>query len=210
MIGYWLLRPDYWALIGIALALFGYWQPWIPHRDAGLALSAWDLAEWVKFLPAWRAGTLAIRREWLYLPLIAAALTLTLVALRLRSRPARWALRLLAMALCLLVLPAYTLILTAYRGGEGQGQFFLSLAGLALVLLSPLARSWPARLYGIALVGVGLLGLVPALSQLALLRPIVAQLYAEPVGWGTGAILNALGFGLIILMSTGVAVRGKP
>lgn len=202
--------PDYWPLIGVVLVLLGYWQPWIPHRDAGLALSAWDLAEWVKFLPAWRAGTLAIQREWLYLPLIAAALTLALVALRLRWRPACWALLALAAALCLLVLPAYPLILTAYRGGEGQGQFFLSLAGLALVLLSSLARRWSAQRYGMALAGVGLLGLVPALSQLALLRPIVAHIYAEPIGWGAGAILNALGFGLITLVAMRTAVRGKP
>lgn len=191
--------PPPWALFGVALALLGYWRPWIPHKAAGLALTAWDLTEWIKFLPAWRAGTLNVQREAFYLPLVASGLTLALVTARLRSRPARWALRALGGILCLLVLPAYELLLTAYRGGEGQGQFFLALAGFALVLLSPLARAWPERLYGAVLAAMGLIGLGLPLWQLALLRPVVAHVYAEPIGWGIGAILNALGFSLVVV-----------
>ncbi len=186
------------SLFGVLLVLVGYWRPWIPHKAAGLALTAWDLTEWIKFLPAWRAGTLNIQREAFYLPLIASGLALALVAARLRSRLARWALRVLGGILCLLALPAYELLFTAYRGGEGQGQFFLALAGGALVLLSPLTRAWPGRLYGVLLAAIGLIGLGLPLWQLALLRPVVAQVYAEPIGWGIGAILNALGFSLVI------------
>jgi len=192
-------RSTLYGLLGVILILVGYWQPWIPHRDSGLALTAWDLTEWIKFLPAWRAGKLGVQREAFYLPLVAAALALSLMAARWRSRPARWALRGLAAILCLLALPYYPLILSAYRGGEGQLQFYLSLAGLALILLSPLARRWPASWQGVGLVIAGVLGLIPPLWQLAVLRPTVAQLYAEPVGWGIGAILNSVGFGLIVL-----------
>lgn len=196
------------SLSGVLLALVGYWRPWIPHKAAGLALTAWDLTEWVKFLPAWRAGTLNVQREVFYLPLIASGLALALMAPRLRSRLARWALWALGGILCLLVLPAYELLFTAYRGGEGQSQFFLALAGFALVLLSPLARAWSGQLYGAVLTALGLIGLGLPLWQLALLRPVVAQVYAEPVGWGIGAILNSIGFSLVTVSGLWMAGKG--
>lgn len=196
------------SLCGVAVALVGYWRPWVPHKAAGLALTAWDLTEWIKFLPAWRAGTLNIQREAFYLPLIVSGLALALVAARLRSRLARWGLRALGGILCLLVLPAYELLLTAYRGGEGQGQFFLALAGFALVLCSPLARTWPEQYYAAALAAIGLIGLGVPLWQLALLRPVVAQVYAEPVGWGLGAVLNSIGFSLVTLSGLWLAGKG--
>jgi hypothetical protein len=187
----------------VALVLVGYWRAWIPHRGAGLALTGWDLTEWIKFIPAWRAGTIGVQREWLYLPLIASGLTLALLAVRLRSRPARWALWGMGVGLCLLVLPPYEFIRTAYQGGEWQGQFFLSLAGLGLVvligLMSRYKRDLRRDLRGIALVAIGLVGLVAPLVQFAQLRPVVAQVYAEPVGWGLGIVLNSGGFLMIIL-----------
>jgi hypothetical protein len=208
-----LLRsPALLLLAGIFLALVGYWRAWVPHQAAGLALTAWDLTEWIKFLPAWRAGVLGVQREWFYLPLIASGLALALLAARLRDRFARWALRVLSALLCLLVLPPYEFIQTAYQGGEWQGQFFLSLAGLALVVLSPLAYRWVLSRYkrdllGPALVVVGLIGIIPPLTQLAQLRPVVAQVYAEPVGWGIGAALNGVGFAMVVLAGLWVMIR---
>ena len=62
------------VLVGIALALVGYWGPWVDHKTAALVLSGLDMAEFVKFLPEVRAGTEFMIRELFYLPPLAAAL----------------------------------------------------------------------------------------------------------------------------------------
>lgn len=77
--------------LGALVAFLGYVGPWVDHRVAGLAILGLDLGEYVKFLPAVRAGATSLWREGFYLPLVAISLTLSLCTWRpdLRWPPAR-------------------------------------------------------------------------------------------------------------------------
>ena len=77
--------------LGALIAFWGYVGPWVDHRVAGLAILGLDLGEYVKFLPAVRAGTTSLWREGFYLPLVAISLTLSLCTWRadLRWPPTR-------------------------------------------------------------------------------------------------------------------------
>ena len=61
------LRYGLW--LGVLLIGVGYFGPWVWHKAAGLILSADDLGEWIKFLPAWKSGQLPVMRELFYLPI---------------------------------------------------------------------------------------------------------------------------------------------
>src|SRR5512133_3728589 len=122
------------GLIGVA----GYFGPWVPHRAAGLVILGLDLAEYVKFLPEVISGQMALTRELFYVPLFAASvsagllagrrtlpalgralLALAAVPLALAMLPPAWTpaslrtpeyrLQVLAIALCLLMLPGIAL-----------------------------------------------------------------------------------------------------
>jgi len=139
------------ALVGAALALIGVWVAWVPHRAAGLVLSGWDLAEYVKFLP----GVSAIR-ELFYLPVWSASITLAILAAHLRTAQAKESttvlnppqedqstlpsaiqagLMLTALGLMVALLPPYPDLLTGYQSAEFRWRFILGLSGILLVLL---------------------------------------------------------------------------
>ena len=66
----------------LRLALAGYFGAWVWHRVAGLNVTGVDLAEYVKFLPPYRAGQLRLLRESFYVPLAAGSLIAGLIASR--------------------------------------------------------------------------------------------------------------------------------
>ena len=76
-------------ILGLALAIVGYFGPWVDHKTAALVLTGQDMGEFVKFLPEVRAGTAPMIREFFYLPPFAAALGLILLMASKRL-PIRW------------------------------------------------------------------------------------------------------------------------
>jgi len=89
-------------------------------RHAAMSLGALDLAEFVKFMA--RAGLTGIVREWFYLPLLAAAVGLSLWrpagCLRLESSALG-----VAALLTLTALPPYPYVLSAFRSPEDRLPF---------------------------------------------------------------------------------------
>jgi len=67
-------------ILGLALAIVGYFGSWVDHKTAALVLTGQDMGEFVKFLPEVRDGTAPMIREFFYLPPFAAALSLILLA----------------------------------------------------------------------------------------------------------------------------------
>jgi hypothetical protein len=213
-----------WLLpLGALITLWGYFGAWVPHKAAGLVIPGLDLAEYVKFLPAYRAGTLGIWREGFYLPLVAASLTLSLVAFRLPVGQGgqagqasqggrgwavgRWLLRLalvlLAMVAALNLLPpawSPPLLLTP----EFRLQSGVMVLLLGLALLSPLPALLPRALLALAVAGAALAALLLPLLQFLRVRPAIEALYGHglPLGWG----VYATAAGLLLLTATSLAL----
>lgn len=193
-------RLRWWpVLAALAVALIGYFGSWVWHRAVGLNVTGVDLAEYVKFLPAYRAGQLRLLRESFYMPLAAGSLICGLIASR-RVLPLwlRWVAALLAIPLALAMLPP------AWSPGLLiQPEFRLQtvvLAGcIAALLLILVTRYFPDAivLFMIALLSLAA-AIWPASGFLSML-PHIEALYKQPVhpGWGfwlstTGFLLTAL------------------
>ncbi len=188
-------------LAAFALALVGYFGAWVWHRAAGLVVTGVDLAEYVKFLPPYRAGQLRLLRESFYVPLAAGSLIAGLIASR-RVLPLwlRWISGLLAIPLALAMLPP------AWSPGLlVQPEFRLQtvvLAGcIAALVLLLVTRFVPDA---VVLIIIALLALAAAIwpvsSFLPLLPPIEA-LYRQPVRPGWGFWLSTAGFLLTALFA---------
>lgn len=195
-------RLKWWpVLAAFALALAGYFGAWVWHRAAGLVVTGVDLAEYVKFLPAFRAGQLRLLRESFYMPLAAGSLIAGLIASR-RVLPLwlRWLSGLLAIPLALAMLPP------AWSPGlltlpEFRLQTVVMAICLAALLLLPVTRFLPDP---VALFLIGLLALAAAIWPLSSFLPIlpsVATLYTRPVRPGWGFWLATLGFLLTALFA---------
>ena len=194
------------APLGILLALIGYWSPWIDHKTAALVLSGLDMSEYVRFLPAVREGSAHVLRELFYLPPLAAALCLALLAgwLWLRYPAIVRAIMLsLAVGLCLVVLPPYPFVLHALSSPEFRGQFILSALCLLFVAASPFYRRLSNRLVHLMLIGLALLGTLPAVAQFFAVRPLLDQAYGWPTRPGWGLWVMIVGFAFVIVAAGG-------
>ena len=175
-----------------ALALLGYWSPWLSLPPAALRLNGYDLAEWITFLPGVRDGSLHLNRLSFLMPLACVALLLGIASARFPWRsPIRWGLLLLGLASAYNVFPAYPYILTAYADPEFQMQF--SVACIAVVALG-LSAFLPAAWLTAPQIGLALTGAWYGAASLLALRPAAAELMAEPwpVGIGWAAMLLGL------------------
>lgn len=181
-------RPGRWYLMIIvaAVALAGYFGPWVPHPAAGLVITGLDLAEYVKFLPEVAAGKIALLREAFYAPLAAGSLIASLLSSRRALPRALRGLLLVAAAVLALAMlpPAWTP--TTLRSPEFRIQTVAILACLTVMPLTALIRYVPNRLvWGIT----GILA-VPAAVWAAWsflrVRPAIEAVYnaALPLGWG--------------------------
>jgi hypothetical protein len=191
------LRAVEW--LGLALALVGYFGPWIPHPTAALTVTGRELAEFAKFFPQVQSGTSPIMRALFVAPLLATSILAGLLANEWLRSPAQRILATVALsAPALLALPPYPFLTAA----EYRVQLILAVGGGTLALLTLLTGRLPDAVRGIliALVAVGGFGI--AAVQFALLHPLVVSLYGSvlPLGWG----LLACGAGLGLVALFGV------
>ncbi|MBL7183316.1 MAG: hypothetical protein ISS50_02575 [Anaerolineae bacterium] len=186
-----------WFLVGVALALVGYWGPWVDHKTAALVLSGLDMAEFVKFLPGVRAGTEFMIRELFYLPPLAAALCLALIGGSRLWRYPLWARAIMvitAIALAIIVLPPYPFILQAPGSDEFRRQFLMGTGCLAVIVASLLYRCLPRAIVAGLLIAVSLVGAIPPVWQFFSIRSALDGVYGQPIHIGWGLWLMAVGF----------------
>jgi hypothetical protein len=184
---------DALAPLGLAAMILGACGPWAAHANAAMSLGALDLVEFVKFMS--RAGLTYIVRELFYLPLLAAAVSLSLwSACQLET----WGFRLasigVAALLTLAALPPYPYVLGAYRSPEDRLSFWMSAAAFGLVLLAAgAARHIPRRVAALTLMALALGGAAPAVWQFIRLSGPLSALYGAPVQVGWGLIVTVVG-----------------
>ena len=192
------------VLLGVVLALAGYFGPWVDHRTAALTVTGAELSEFAKFFPQVQGGVAPVTRELFLSPLIAGAVLLGLVTNRWFRRPvARLAATGLAVLLGLAALPPYQFLLDrTYRS-----QLVLASGGALLVTLTLLASRLAPRLWGglVALLALVEGGLAP--WQFGLLRPLVVALYDAPLTVGWGLIACVAGSALVLVGGILAAIR---
>jgi hypothetical protein len=190
----------------LLLAFAGYLGPWVDHRAAALVLSGQDMGEFVKFLPEVREGRVFMERLLFYLPPLAIAIGLALLA-GMRSREGRmvypWP---VAVFLAVAVGPvALTLLPPVWSPAvltsqEFRLQFFaflfcLLLAGLRLLAgTGRLLRLLPAQALPAVVGCLGLVAAALACWQFLAIKPAVDRVYGQPVqvGWGFFLTLGGL------------------
>jgi hypothetical protein len=193
------------TIAGLALAVVGYWGPWVDHFTAALVIPGFDLAEYVKFLPEVRAKTLPVTRELFYLPAPAAGLCLALIVGQLHRRLPGWAtapLIALAATLALIVAPPPDFVVrfpqdAAMRAEWGRQALLAALAFLAVVAALIWATLLPRRVRPILVTLIASVGTAVPLWQFFATRPAIDRVYNKPVTLGWGLWLMPLGFLLI-------------
>ena len=210
------LRKQIVLILGLALAIVGYFGPWVDHKTAALVLTGQDMGEFVKFLPEVRAGTVPMIREFFYLPPFAAALCLILLMASKRlAYPlvvrAVMLLAVLGLAWAMLP-PVWTpqLLLTA----EFRKQTVAIAFCLLLLIVHPVLRYLPPRrcpepvacpehsrregLMAVSTMVLALLGAVPPLWQFFSIREAMNRAYGWPVQVGWGLWVTVLGFLIVV------------
>lgn len=184
-------------LAGLTAIFVGYLMVWLPGPAAGLSFLGIELGEWIKFLGVGQ------RRNLFYLPPITLGLMLALLAAMWpNGRWQTWAMRGLAVAVSLLALPAVPAI-----RGEPRSEWLLRLVLIALVgavvVLTGLTGSLrrQQRLFWLLLVGLGVVGALAPFWLYLVVRPLISQVFALPVGIGAGVWLNGGGHLLVAAAS---------
>jgi hypothetical protein len=200
-----------WALLGgLLLAAIGAsFAPWVSRPPAALVLTAPDLAEFVKFLPEVRNGSLGVHRLFFLLPLFVATFSLPLIVTsRWLAYPrwARWPVLILVIPLALTLLPPIwspTVLLSP----EFRLQTAACLLCLGLVVVSRWLRDIPIRPLLVFLSLVSLAAPALALWQFFTAREAIARAYASPIVPGWGMWHTLVGFGLFILSALLIAKK---
>jgi hypothetical protein len=200
-----------WALLGgLLLAAIGAsFAPWVSRPPAALVLTAPDLAEFVKFLPEVRNGSLRVYRLFFLLPLFVATFSLPLILASRRlayPRWVRWPLLILVIPLALTLLPPIwspTVLLSP----EFRLQTAACLLCLGLVVVSRWLKDIPIRPLLLFLSLVSLAAPALALWQFFTAREAIERAYASPIVPGWGMWLTLVGFGLFILSALLIAKK---
>jgi hypothetical protein len=176
----------------IALLLIGagYFGPWVWHKAAGLNLSADDLGEWIKFLPAWKSGQLPVLRELFYLPIWLTSIGLGLMAGRIKAWPGKIAVLVLAVVLVFTPLPKYPELLSAFREPEFMLIFWATVAALLLTVVFTIFGSrLPDRVEAILWIVIGISAALFAPWMFGRAMPDIDRLYHYAIGWGIVAVV---------------------
>jgi len=194
----------------LALLLIGagYFGPWVWHKAAGLILSADDLGEWIKFLPAWKSSQLPVMRELFYVPIWLTSIGLGLMAGQIR--PLLWKLLVLALSVVLVFtpLPKYPELLGAYREPEFRLTFWATVVALFLsVALTFFGARLPNRVEASLWIVIGVSAALFAPWMFGRAMPDIDRLYHYSIGWGVvaeviGGVLMALIGGAMLLKKT--------
>lgn len=193
----------------LTLTLFGFWQPWLMLPAGALQLNAYELSEWVEFLPGVFIGALPFDRLTFLIPCACLTVLFGLAAARARRAAPHgwlsalwpdntlgWGLLALAGLSVAAVFPYYPYFLSAYADPEFQAQFFLACAALLAV---PLALLLPDEIAALVQIALALIGLGVSAWAWWALWPVASELMRVtwPPGWGWFATL--LGFALAAL-----------
>ncbi len=201
------MKTRYLLWVGLLLIGAGYFGPWVWHKAAGLNLSADDLSEWIKFLPAWRSGQLPVQRELFYLPIWLTAIGLGLMAGHSKAWP--WKLVVLALSVLLVLtpLPKYPELLSAYRDPEFMLTFWATMAALALsVIFTFFGSRLPDRVEAILWIVIGVSAALFAPWMFGRAMPDIDRLYHYSIGWGIVAEVSG---GVLIALVGGVKLFAK-
>ena len=193
-------------LLGVGLVLLGYFSPWVPHPAAGLALTGFEIAEWIKFAPQVRMGVSPLKRADFYWPPTVAAIGLAALAASHPGRPrwSHWAPIILAAILSLLPFPLLEEV-------NSLGGVQANLGRLGLVILGLLATTYgwiavegrlPAKVGGIALALTAGTGLVLVSRAFGAAEPIVESLLNHSIDPGLGYHLTR--GGMLLLFVAGI------
>jgi hypothetical protein len=205
------------TVAGIILVLVGFFSPWIDHPAAGLALTGFEIGEWIKFAPEVRAGTARLNRAGFYCPSSAAAIALAMMAVSAGShRRLRWALLIGSAAVALLPFPLVEEVSSLVGIKANWARF--GLVGLGLLAVAAVAiwgQRIPFRVRGATLLVTGLAGLAAASATYAAAEPIVERLYNRLIDPGLGLTIlqagqAALATGGIWQMIVGERKKGDP
>ncbi len=191
------------TLVGVLLAILGWYAPWVTstRHVAALTFNALDLTEFCKFVN--RAGTVNITREWFLVPLAAAALALALWAslLALAYRYWGYLLTLLAAVLMLVLLPPYPSLLKAYSSAEDRVSLGLSVTGLiGIALIFSFGQRITGRWRNLVFIALALIGVIPTLWEFfSRALPALSTVYASPALPAWGLLVTAIGFALVLV-----------
>ena len=184
--------------VGSALVVIGFFGPWIAHGTAALTVTGYELSEFAKFFPQVRSGAVPVRRALFIAPLLAGVVSLALVIQRSgRGRVLRVGATAVTALLLLVVLPPFQAILEP----QYRTQLILIAVSTFLTLATPFARQLSDQVRGGMILLLMLLGSAPALWQVVLLRPLVAELYGRSVWPGWGLVICMVGFLALSLSS---------
>ena len=192
-----------WILLGgLLLAAVGAaFAPWVARPPAALMLTAPDLAEFVKFLPDVRNGSLRVYRLLFLLPLFTAtsALPLFITAQRL-AYPGwvRWPVLVSVVPLSLVLLPPVwspTVLLSS----EFRLQTIACAVCLGLITTTRWLGHTPRRLLIRLFLPLALAAPALAFWQFFVVRAAISRAYAGPILPGWGAWATVFGFVLTAL-----------
>ncbi len=185
-------------LLGVALILVGYFSPWVPHRAAGLALTGFEIGEWIKFAPEVQSGSSPLRRVDFYWPPAVAAMGLALLAGN--SRPWRWrdwSLVVIAVILSLLPFPLLEEISDLNGIKANIGRLGLVAMGEITCLVVIARQGLPAKVRGTALLLAAGFGVILVSRAFSTAEPIVERLYDQAIDPGPGYNLTRCGMALL-------------
>ena len=203
------MKLRYLLWLALFLISAGYFGSWVWHKAAGLNLSADDLGEWIKFLPAWKAGQLPVMRELFYLPIWLASIGLGLMAGRVRS----WLWKLVVLAISMLLvftpLPKYPELLSAFREPEFAPTFWATAAALLLsVIFAFFGARLPEQVEAFLWIAIGASAALFAPWMFGRTMPDIDRLYHYSIGWGIVAVVS--GVALMVLIGGKMLLTKKP
>ena len=195
--------------IGAIITLIGYFSPWIPHKAAGLALTGFEIAEWIKFAPDVQTGASLVQRADFYWPPVVVAVSLACwSAGRQKWRWHHWSLILFAGVLSLIPIPLLEDIKNLEGIKTNWPRFALTFLGLLSTSLAMIRRKIPAWFLGGTLVMVSTAGALFVSVAFSTAEPIVERLYYRLLNPGLGFYLTEGGM-ILLAVSGALAVASQ-